>query len=174
MQSRKTCHLAIAYASYLLEFEDIFEIELHQPKFGSLRSQLFDIGFANSYLNKPKIKPALLSATCVLMASKYFEIDDNLIQISEIQKFLQNSKKIERQFRVSFSEVTQTELVLLDRMSWDLNFILPLDFAQILCQVYSQKIQASQNGKILNWKSKVVQLQNDLELNLDKIMQSYE
>lgn len=77
------------------------------------------------------------------MASKYFEIDDNLISISEIQKFLQTSKKIERQFRLSFSDVTQTELILLERMNWDLNFILPLDFAQVFCQILKQKIEDS-------------------------------
>ena len=68
LQSRKTSHLSIAYADALLAHHDIF-----------------DISFSTFHMNKVKMKPHLLAAVCVLMASKYYEIDDNLISISDLQ-----------------------------------------------------------------------------------------
>lgn len=68
LQSRKTSHLAIAYADYLIAQDGIF-----------------DISFNAYYLKKAKMRPHLLAAVCVLMASKYYEIDDNLISISDLQ-----------------------------------------------------------------------------------------
>ena len=64
----------------------------------------------------------LMGATCVLLASKFYEIDDNLIMIADLQK------EMKQMCYLRDEEVQRTEIQILNRMNWNLLRTLPLDF----------------------------------------------
>lgn len=64
----------------------------------------------------------LLAATCVLLASKFYEIDDNLILSDDIQR------KVDK--KVTYEDLTRAELQVLDKLEWNLLRVMPLDFVQ--------------------------------------------
>ena len=73
----------------------------------------------------------LLASTCVLMASKFFEQDENLIQIADIQTHLKKTKKLK------YDDVTSTEINALTLLDWSLFRVIPLDYLQIFLQIGS-------------------------------------
>ena len=64
----------------------------------------------------------LMGATCLLLASKFYEIDDNLIMISDLQKEMKNVCTLPDQ------DILRTEIEILNRFNWNLLYSLPLDF----------------------------------------------
>jgi len=67
----------------------------------------------------------LLAATCLLIASKFYEIDENLILVSDIQKELSES---DLNIRLRGFSVYRTEIEILKRMNWNMLRPLPLDY----------------------------------------------
>lgn len=66
--------------------------------------------------------------TCFLIASKYDEIDDQLVFINDVQKYhfkhaIPNSP--------TWTEVVETERMLMNFFGWDLGFVLPVHFVEM-------------------------------------------
>jgi hypothetical protein len=74
---------------------------------------------------KIKMDENLLAATCLLIASKFYEIDENLILVSDIQKELSDS---DLKIRLRGVSVYRTEIEILKRMDWNMLRPLPLDY----------------------------------------------
>ena len=68
-------HFAIVYADFLMEKSDVFTLAYADNK------QFSRSGRSNMVMDEH-----LMAATCVLLASKFYEIDDNLVMISDLQK----------------------------------------------------------------------------------------
>jgi hypothetical protein len=68
-------HFAIVYADILMENSNIFTTVYADKK-----------QFNTSGRSKMVMDEYLMGATCVLLASKFYEIDDNLIMIADLQK----------------------------------------------------------------------------------------
>ena len=68
----------------------------------------------------------LLAAACVLLASKFYEIDDNLIMINDIQK------EFKEQIKLMYEEVTRTEIYVLGHLEWNLFRTMPIDYVQTM------------------------------------------
>ena len=66
----------------------------------------------------------LLASTCVILASKFYEIDDNLIMICDLQKELKNQNHV----KLIYEEVQRTEIELLNKLEWNLLRASPLDY----------------------------------------------
>ena len=62
------------FADIILESADVFVKEYQ------------DSVYFKDGLPKLKMDEMLLAATCVILASKFYEIDDNLIMICDLQK----------------------------------------------------------------------------------------
>jgi len=71
----------------------------------------------------------LLASTCLLLASKFFEQDDNLILIADIQEHMKPYRKLK------YTEVTASEVNALKVLDWNLFRVLPLDYVQIFQQI---------------------------------------
>jgi hypothetical protein len=70
----------------------------------------------------------IVMVTCFLIASKYDEIDDQLVFINDVQKYhykqgLSNSP--------TWTEVVETERMLMNFFGWDLGFVLPIHFVEM-------------------------------------------
>lgn len=114
-QSQKTRHYAIIFLDTVLEDENIFykdykDRDFFQPK---------------QHLSIMQMNEFVLAGTCLLLASKFYEIDDNLIMMSEIASFM----KIHYKFQGI--EIKRCELQVLQSLNWDLTALNPLDYLQI-------------------------------------------
>jgi Cyclin, N-terminal domain len=89
-----TTHLAVVYLDILLQDTNIFEY----------------------------IKQDLLPCTCLLLASKFDEVDDNIPLIREIQKVYARIRVI------GYDEVVKAEMQLLTKLGWDLFKLTPMHF----------------------------------------------
>mmetsp|Transcript_11792 Transcript_11792/g.18100 ORF Transcript_11792/g.18100 Transcript_11792/m.18100 type:complete len:85 (-) Transcript_11792:1420-1674(-) len=72
----------------------------------------------------------LVGCVCVLLASKFYEIDDNLIMISEIQRFHCKFNDLpwsRHDPPLSYDSVVNSELQYLLRLEWNMHRLLPLD-----------------------------------------------
>ena len=70
----------------------------------------------------------IVMVTCFLIASKYDEIDDQLVFINDVQKYhykqgLANSP--------TWTEVVETERMLMNFFGWDLGYVLPIHFVEM-------------------------------------------
>jgi hypothetical protein len=72
-----------------------------------------------------------MATTCVILASKFYEIDDNLIMICDLQKEL----KIQSQTKLVYEEVQRTEIEILNKLDWNLFRASPLDYVQTFMQI---------------------------------------
>ena len=72
-QRQKTVHFAIFYADLLMEQADVFTQSYAD------KTQFIKGRRANMVMDE-----YLMGATCVLLASKFYEIDDNLIMIADL------------------------------------------------------------------------------------------
>lgn len=97
-QRSLTIHLAVVYLDILIQ----------DPK-------LFD-----------KIKQEVLTITCLLLASKFDELDDNIPLIREFQKL------VSKQVTIPYEEVIKCEADVMRRLNWDLFKLTPLHFVQNL------------------------------------------
>lgn len=71
----------------------------------------------------------MLLSTCLLMASKFSEIDDNLLQTADIQDYLKPYTNIR------FHDITRSELIILDMMKWSMHRVMPNEFVQIFNKI---------------------------------------
>lgn len=80
-QRQKTTHLAIQYLDIMLLNEFLF-------------SNFFtDSDFFEGSLSPLKFDEYLLSCTAMLLASKFYEPDENLIMISELQQYMKRKEE---------------------------------------------------------------------------------
>ena len=70
-----------------------------------------------------KMNKSLLAATCLLLASKFYEIDDNLILSDDF------TRKVDK--RITYETLTRSELFVLNKLKWNLLHVMPIDYIQI-------------------------------------------
>jgi len=63
-----------------------------------------------------------MPVVCLLMASKFDELDDNIPLIRELQKVCARTRII------GYDEVVKGEVEVLNKMNWDLFKLAPLHF----------------------------------------------
>lgn len=63
---------------------------------------------------------------CLLLASKFDELDDNIPLIRELQKECEKSNK------VSYDDVARAEVFILSKLNWDLFKLSAMHFVQNL------------------------------------------
>ena len=66
--------------------------------------------------------------TCFLIASKYDEIDDQLVFIADTQKYYQRTG---HPHVPNYTEIVETERQLMKFFGWDLGYILPIHFVEM-------------------------------------------
>jgi hypothetical protein len=75
----------------------------------------------------PKIVTLVLT-TCFLTASKYDEIDDQLVFINDVQKYY---NRLGDTNNPTYTEIVETERMLMYFLGWDLGFVLPIHFVEM-------------------------------------------
>ena len=93
-QRSLTIHLAVAY----------LDILMHQPSFDQTQQDV-------------------QALTCLLLASKFDELDDNIPLIREFQRIAKTKD-------FTYEDVTKCEVHLLRLLCWDLFKLTPLHFVQ--------------------------------------------
>ena len=70
----------------------------------------------------------IVVTTCFLIASKYDEIDDQLVKIKDVQ-----TKYFDRETSncPSYNDIVETERMLMELFEWDLGFLLPIHFLEM-------------------------------------------
>lgn len=109
-QRQKTVHLAICYLDKMLEQPDLF-------------TRRFDDGsfFRDNHLLPLSMNEHLLATTCLLLASKFYEIDDNLIISTDVQtKFRHKGKFL-------YQEYQRAEIQVLLYLKWDAHITTVID-----------------------------------------------
>lgn len=109
------------FADIVLEFPDLFTKKFQDSIYFNFKEGLPDL----------KIDETLLAATCVILASKFYEIDDNLIMICDLQKELKSQNK----FKLVYQDVQRTEIELLNKLEWNLLRASPIDFVHAFIQI---------------------------------------
>ena len=134
--------LAQAYAYDLMCFEDIFSKVFIDPDSGDGGQQAWTpkaSGSRSRIVNafqqpKPlKFSPLLLAVSSCLLASKFSEIDDNLMIVAELLHFINNvlHTRYLTQQRLIYQDVTRAELQTLTRFQWDAYRTISLDFVEL-------------------------------------------
>ena len=72
---------------------------------------------------------SIFVSTCFLIASKYDEIDDRLVFIDDIKSYLKTTKY--KNEIPTYTDIVETERMLLKFFEWDLGFVLPLHFLEM-------------------------------------------
>jgi len=80
-------------------------------------------------LMSPRIISIYLT-TCFLIASKYDEIDDQLVFINDVKKYYQ-SKHQYQSLIPTYTEIVETERHLMNFFGWDLGFVMPIHFIEM-------------------------------------------
>ena len=74
--------------------------------------------------------------TCLLLASKLIEIDDNLILLKHLRDYVAKSldRTADRDSILvpTFESVVECERRLCEHFKWNLNFILPINFLHMM------------------------------------------
>ena len=68
--------------------------------------------------------------TCFLIASKYDEIDDQLVFIRDVQRYYSRAGQ-PKHVNPSWTDIVETERVLMNFFGWDLGFVLPYHFVEM-------------------------------------------
>lgn len=76
-QRQQTVHLAILYMDILLLDPKLFDVAFKDDHFFAKRSKA-------AGLSGLKFNESLFVGTCMLLASKFYEPDENLVMIAEI------------------------------------------------------------------------------------------
>jgi len=79
------------------------------------------------------MSPRIISiylTTCFLIASKYDEIDDQLVFINDVKKYYQ-SKHQYQSLIPTYTEIVETERHLMNFFGWDLGFVMPIHFVEM-------------------------------------------
>eukprot|EP00347_Sterkiella_histriomuscorum_P015658 403356188 len=135
-QSNLTIHIAIAY------LERAYQNNLHQTKDGKLKSE--------SGLR-------LLAITCLLLASKYDELDDKIPFIIDLSKVL---KKV---VNINHSEVLRLETEILFSFNFELMIVTPLHFVQ---SILSQGCVFEYSDHLTSKESTIQKSKRDSSINL--------
>ena len=125
-QSTLTIHLAVNYLDRFLSAKNKLypEIQANRIKIAVFRDHSLDA----------------VSMTCLLLASKFDEIDDNIPLISEFTRAHSIVRdRLEAEFAgkkskfrsdLTFRDISKCELTLLNILKWSLNTLTPLHFVQ--------------------------------------------
>ena len=123
-QSQLTIHLAVNYMDRFLATKNKLypDIQGNRIKISVFRDHSLDA----------------VAMTCLLLASKFDEIDDNIPLISEFTRAHSIVKdRLEAEFAgkksklrtdLSYKDMTKCELTLLNILKWNLNTLTPLHF----------------------------------------------
>ena len=68
--------------------------------------------------------------TCFLIASKYYEIDDQLVFINDVKKYYQTKPQLQSLIP-TYNEIVETERHLMNFFGWDLGFVMPIHFVEM-------------------------------------------
>ena len=68
--------------------------------------------------------------TCFLIASKYDEIDDQLVFINDVKKYYQTKPQLQSLIP-TYNEIVETERHLMNFFGWDLGFVMPIHFVEM-------------------------------------------
>ena len=82
------------------------------------------------------MSPRILSifvTTCFLIASKYDEIDDQLVFINDVQRYYNRlgGQFAQQNMVPTYNDVVETERQLMTFFNWDLGFVLPYHFVEM-------------------------------------------
>lgn len=77
------------------------------------------------------LKWSVYLVTCFLIASKYDEIDDQLVFINDIQKHLERTLGMARSDVPSYEKIVECERELLKFFKWDLGFLMAIHFVEM-------------------------------------------
>ena len=90
----------------------------------------------------------IIMATCFLIASKYDEIDDQLVFINDVQKYFSRTGSPNNP---TWTEIVETERMLMKFYNWDLGFVLPIHYVEMFIAngvlFESEDIQSSDKTK---------------------------
>ena len=116
-QARETIHIAIELIDqYYLKMSQILTAEQ----------------FKDSLL--PPAQVILHQTTCLLVASKYDEIDDNITAIRDlrvyVKKQLESQNKRDSSLIPTYDQIVACEKKILHYYEWDFKFFLPLHFVR--------------------------------------------
>ena len=119
MQERETIHLAI-------ELIDSYYLS---------KSQSLDLNEFRRLFMHPKMAIEH-QVTCLLIASKLLEFDENIVLISHLREYIakqleKNNRKLSSTLVPSFDAIVECERRMMLHFDWDLNFILPCDFVRL-------------------------------------------
>ena len=80
----------------------------------------------------PRITSIILT-TCFLIASKYDEIDDQLVFINDVQRYYSRmgGEYVTQNMNPSYTDIVETERKLMNFFGWDLGFVLPIHFVEM-------------------------------------------
>ena len=125
-QSQLTIHLAVNYLDRFLAVKNKLypDIQGNRIKIALFRDHSLDA----------------VSMTCLLLASKFDEIDDNIPLISEFTRahsIIKDrlevefaGKKGKSRIDLKYTDISKCELTLLNILKWNLNTLTPLHFVQ--------------------------------------------
>ena len=116
------------------------------------------------------MEPHSLAVVCVLMASKFYEVDDNLVAIQDMASFLKVSSKLDRNYRITYDDVTRSEVFALERLEWDLHHILPLDFAEVYLELLKRQVN---QGSSTSHEHSIEKIWESVEEAFDKLMDKH-
>lgn len=68
--------------------------------------------------------------TCFLIASKYDEIDDQLVFIRDVQRYYTRAGH-SKHTNPSWTDIVETERLLMNFYGWDLGFVLPIHYIEM-------------------------------------------
>lgn len=97
--------------------------------------ELMDRFFMDNRSNKeikhltPRVQTIYLT-TCFLIASKYDEIDDQLVFINDVQRYYRSTAKYKDQ-SPTYTEIVETERQLMHFFDWSISFATPYHFLEI-------------------------------------------
>ena len=69
--------------------------------------------------------------TCFLIASKYDEIDDQLVFINDVQKYYARLGQTANNWSPTYTDVVETERMLMNFYGWDLGFVMPIHYVEM-------------------------------------------
>ena len=73
---------------------------------------------------------SIFTTTCFLIASKYDEIDDQLVFINDVQKYYEKIQEF-KGIIPNYNDIVDCERFVLQYFGWDLGFILPIHFVEM-------------------------------------------
>lgn len=75
---------------------------------------------------------SIMLTTCFLIASKYDEIDDHLVFINDVQRYYNRlGSSFSREMNPSYTDIVETERMLMHFYQWDLGFLMPIHFVEM-------------------------------------------